>query len=60
MKTSPVALVPPKDLKLQLEMFTSMVVIEEEASWEPALGNVKQFLRQCELECDMDTVRERI
>lgn len=40
-------------------MFTGMVVIEEEASWEPALGNVKQFLRQGELECDMDTVRER-
>lgn len=46
MKTSPAALVPPRNLKLQFEMFTGMVVMEEKAGQEPTWGNAKKSLGQ--------------
>lgn len=46
MKTFPEAWEPPRDLNLPLEIFTGMVVMEEEMDWEPTLGNAKQPLRQ--------------
>ena len=35
---------PPKDLKLTLEMCAGTVVMEEAASWEPTSGDAKKSL----------------